>query len=47
MCFTAELGDYDEAEHTPGYISEFRFVPESQQTEALELSILEEFKTRK
>ncbi len=44
---SAELGDYDEEEHTPGFISEFRFVPESQQTEVLELAVLEAFKTRK
>ena len=26
-CITAELGDYDPALHTEGFISEFRFVP--------------------
>ena len=26
-CVTAELGDYDPALHTEGFISEFRFVP--------------------
>lgn len=38
----AELGDYDPEEHTPGCISEFRFVPD--QTEDLELAALEKFK---
>ncbi|KAK2147797.1 hypothetical protein LSH36_535g02000 [Paralvinella palmiformis] len=38
----SELGDYEEDVHTPGYISEFRFVPN--QTEEMELDILEKFK---
>uniref|UniRef100_A0A915L1R4 FERM domain-containing protein n=1 Tax=Romanomermis culicivorax TaxID=13658 RepID=A0A915L1R4_ROMCU len=42
MLFHAELGDYNEEEHTPALISEFRFVPE--QTEEVELAILERFK---
>jgi hypothetical protein len=44
-CFeqTAELGDYDPTEHTVSLISEFRFVP--QQTEELELAVLEWYKT--
>ena len=46
-CIVAELGDYDEGEHTPGFISEFRFVPESKQTEELELAILEAYKLRR
>ena len=25
--FVAELGDYDQKEHTDGYVSEFRFIP--------------------
>jgi len=44
---TAELGDYDEEEHSPGVISEFRFVPEHQQSEEMELAILEKFKACK
>lgn len=40
--FSAELGDYDEKVHMASAISEFRFVPN--QTEELELQILEEFK---
>ena len=34
---TAELGDYDPKRHSPGYVSEFRFVPN--QTEDLEVRI--------
>lgn len=41
--FIAELGDYDEQVHTAVTVSEFRFVPE--QTEDLEIAILEEYKT--
>ena len=40
--FSAELGDYEEGVHTPGFISEFHFVP--YQTEELELAITEKFK---
>ena len=42
---TAELGDYDDVDHTPGVISEFRFVPE--QTEDLEMATLEKFRSLK
>ncbi|KAL1502085.1 hypothetical protein ABEB36_007283 [Hypothenemus hampei] len=38
----SELGDYDESQHTPATVSEFRFVPD--QTEEMEIDILEEFK---
>ncbi|XP_023310987.1 band 4.1-like protein 5 isoform X2 [Anoplophora glabripennis] len=38
----SELGDYDESQHTPATVSEFRFVPN--QTEEMEIDILEEFK---
>ena len=27
MLFLAELGEYDPKEHTMGYVSEFRFIP--------------------
>lgn len=40
----AELGDFEDGIHTPGFVSEFRFVPEAQQTEEMELEILEKFK---
>ncbi|KAJ8957991.1 hypothetical protein NQ318_001993 [Aromia moschata] len=38
----SELGDYDETQHTPATVSEFRFVPN--QSEEMEIDILEEFK---
>jgi len=38
----AELGDYDPVEHTLGFISQFRFVP--QQTEELEMGVVEWYK---
>ena len=40
----AELGDYEDDIHTPGVISEFRFAPDSEQTEEMELEILERYK---
>jgi hypothetical protein len=43
--FTAELGDFDPEVHTPGFISEFHFIQD--QTEEIELAILEAFKTMK
>lgn len=42
MCFVAELGDFDHAEHSPELVSEFRFVPI--QTEEMELAIFEKWK---
>ncbi|GFS07514.1 Band 4.1-like protein 5 [Elysia marginata] len=41
LALQSELGDYDEEEHTPGTVSEFRFVP--QQTEELELDIFHKY----
>ncbi|XP_054747129.1 band 4.1-like protein 3 isoform X1 [Anastrepha obliqua] len=43
LALQSELGDYDEQVHTAATVSEFRFVPE--QTEDLEIAILEEYKT--
>ncbi|CAD6993523.1 unnamed protein product [Ceratitis capitata] len=43
LALQSELGDFDEQEHTAVTVSEFRFVPE--QTEDLEIAILEEYKT--
>ncbi|KAM7359997.1 erythrocyte membrane protein band 4.1-like yurt isoform 2-T5 [Cochliomyia hominivorax] len=43
LALQSELGDYDENVHTAATVSEFRFVPE--QTEELEIDILEEYKT--
>uniref|UniRef100_A0A4W3HW26 Tyrosine-protein phosphatase n=1 Tax=Callorhinchus milii TaxID=7868 RepID=A0A4W3HW26_CALMI len=31
FCFTAELGDYNDSEHLPGYLAEFSFVPSQPQ----------------
>ena len=39
MIFSAELGDYDVSRHSPGYVSEFRFL--ASQTEELEQRIEE------
>ncbi|XP_055927060.1 band 4.1-like protein 5 isoform X2 [Argiope bruennichi] len=41
----SELGDYDPVQHTPGFVSEFRFVPD--QTEEMEVDILNAYKTCK
>lgn len=43
--YLAELGDYDLVQHTPGLISEFRFVED--QTEEMEIDILNTYKTLK
>lgn len=40
--FAAELGDYDPDVHTPGTVSEFRFVPN--QTEDMEIDVFEKYK---
>ncbi|KAL0267686.1 UNVERIFIED_CONTAM: hypothetical protein PYX00_009879 [Menopon gallinae] len=42
LALQSELGDYEEGYHTPGTVSEFRFVPN--QTEEIELAIFEEYK---
>lgn len=42
---SAELGDFDPETHTPGFISEFRFI--ANQTEELELAIYEAFQEMK
>lgn len=42
LALQSELGDYDDASHTPATVSEFRFVPN--QTEDVEIMILDEFK---
>ncbi|XP_049952795.1 band 4.1-like protein 5 isoform X1 [Schistocerca serialis cubense] len=42
LALQSELGDYDEAVHTPAVVSEFRFVPN--QTEEIEIAVLEEYK---
>eukprot|EP00057_Strongylocentrotus_purpuratus_P016583 XP_011671057.1 PREDICTED: band 4.1-like protein 5 isoform X2 [Strongylocentrotus purpuratus] len=42
LALQSELGDYEEEEHGPEVVSEFRFVPN--QTEQMELDITEQFK---
>ncbi|XP_017021432.1 band 4.1-like protein 5 isoform X3 [Drosophila kikkawai] len=43
LALQSELGDYDDQVHSAATVSEFRFVPE--QSEDLEISILDEYKT--
>ncbi|XP_030559038.1 band 4.1-like protein 5 isoform X2 [Drosophila novamexicana] len=43
LALQSELGDFDDQVHSAATVSEFRFVPE--QTEDLEIAILEEYKT--
>lgn len=38
--FSAELGDYDPSRHSPGYVSEFRFL--ANQTEEQEVGVGDE-----
>jgi len=45
LALQSELGDYEDGVHTPGFISEFRFVPPHLQSEDMELAITELFKT--
>ncbi|XP_055350426.1 protein 4.1-like isoform X2 [Paramacrobiotus metropolitanus] len=40
----SELGDYDPDVHTTEFISEFRFLPEEEQTEEMETAIVEAYK---
>ncbi|CAG5124257.1 unnamed protein product, partial [Candidula unifasciata] len=42
LALQSELGDYDPEVHTPGTVSEFRFVPN--QTEDMEIDIFEKYK---
>lgn len=39
----AELGDFDEEDHTPAFISEFRFMPN--QSEEMELEIFNKYQS--
>lgn len=45
--FLAELGDYNRGEHTVETISEFRFLPDADQTEEFEGQVLEKWATYK
>lgn len=42
LTLQSEVGDYDAEEHTPAFVSEFRFIPN--QTEDFEVQVVEEFK---
>ncbi|CAG0895569.1 unnamed protein product [Darwinula stevensoni] len=42
IALQSELGDYEEAVHTPAFVSEFHFIPN--QTEEFEVEVLEHFK---
>uniref|UniRef100_A0A6A7FV05 Moesin/ezrin/radixin homolog 1 n=1 Tax=Hirondellea gigas TaxID=1518452 RepID=A0A6A7FV05_9CRUS len=42
LTLQSELGDFDDSEHTPGFVSEFRFYPG--QTEQMEEETVEKFK---
>ncbi|CAH8478080.1 unnamed protein product, partial [Dicrocoelium dendriticum] len=44
LLLQAEFGDYDSRQHTPVFVSTFRFIPEEQQTEAFELAVLEQYR---
>lgn len=39
MFISAELGDFDSSRHSPGYVSEFRFIPN--QTREVEVKVAE------
>ena len=39
VLFVAELGDFDASRHSPGYVSEFRFIPN--QTREVEVKVAE------
>lgn len=45
LSLQSELGNYDSNIHTPYYISEFRFIHESKQTETFELDTLDLYQT--
>ncbi|XP_025094026.1 band 4.1-like protein 5 isoform X4 [Pomacea canaliculata] len=45
LSLQSELGDFDPQVHTPGFISEFHFIPN--QTEELELAVYEHFQEMK
>lgn len=45
LLLQAELGDYDPKQHTLVLISKYRFVPDEQQTEEFELTVLEKYKS--
>ncbi|CAH8551569.1 unnamed protein product [Schistosoma bovis] len=44
LLLQGEFGDYDAKQHTPVFVSTFRFLPEEKQTEEFELSVLDKYK---
>ncbi|PAA48559.1 hypothetical protein BOX15_Mlig019612g1 [Macrostomum lignano] len=44
LVIQAEEDDYDPLRHTPGFVSQFKFLPDRQQTEAFELRVLDEYR---
>ncbi|KAF5400118.1 Erythrocyte membrane protein band 4.1 like 5 [Paragonimus heterotremus] len=47
LLLQAEFGDFDPRQHTPVFVSTFRFLPEEQQTEQFELDVLEQYRKLK
>ncbi|KAH8875960.1 Band 4.1-like protein 5 [Schistosoma japonicum] len=44
LLLQGEFGDYDRKQHTPVFVSTFRFLPEEKQTEEFELAVLDKYK---
>nr|CAH8849712.1 unnamed protein product [Trichobilharzia regenti] len=44
LLLQAEFGDYDRKQHTPVFVSTFRFLPEEKQTEEFELYVLDKYR---
>ncbi|CAH8535456.1 unnamed protein product [Heterobilharzia americana] len=44
LLLQAEFGDFDKKQHTPVFVSTFRFLPEVKQTEEFELTVLDKYK---
>lgn len=43
LLLQSEFGDCDSNQHTPAFVSTFRFLPEDQQTEQFELAVLQQY----
>lgn len=44
LLLQAEFGDFDPRQHTPVFVSTFRFLPEAEQTEQFELDVLAQYR---
>ncbi|VDP71497.1 unnamed protein product [Echinostoma caproni] len=44
LLLQAEFGDYDPSQHTPVFVSTFRFLPDEKQTEDFELAVLYQYR---